>query len=316
MRILVTGGSGFLGFETARMLAARGDFVIALDTHVSSDLRALASISSNVVAVAGDITDLANLVQVFKAHEPGAVVHFAAIVGVPASFASPANILRVNVQGSLNVFEAMRLFGVRRAIHMSSEEVYGDFAGPVAGEEDPQRPLMPYGITKLAVEHFGRAYHELHDLECINLRTSWVYGVRLDRPRPPMNYLEAALAGRRLHLATGGDTVTDYTYVDDLVTGVLLALDHEDHQYDVYNVASGQAVSDRDLIEHIKEVLPEADLAIGPGRREFAPGIRIPIKGALDIARAQAAFGYRPKFDIRRGIEMYIDQWRAVRGDR
>ena len=309
MRVLVTGGNGFLGFETILKLLARGDTAIALDTSIATDLRELAARNANVVTVSGDITDLASLVQVFKLYKPEAVLHFAAIVGVPASLSSPSNILRVNVQGSLNVFEAMRLFEVRRVIHMSSEEVYGDFQSAIADEDHPQVPLMPYGITKLAVEHFGRTYRDLHRLECINVRTSWVYGVRLDRPRPPMRYLNAALQGTPLRLDVGGDTVTDYTYVDDVVDGVLRALDHPKHNYDVYNIASGQGVSDRELVQHIKALLPDADITIGQGRREFAPGIRIPMKGALSFARAQSELGYAPKFDIRRGLAAYIREW-------
>src|SRR4051812_33402211 len=98
-KILVTGGSGFLGLETVRKLAARGDTAIAFDTQVTAPLADLARSSANVIPIAGDITDLANLAQVFGKERPDAVLHFAAIVGVPASLGSPANILRVNVQG-------------------------------------------------------------------------------------------------------------------------------------------------------------------------------------------------------------------------
>ncbi len=313
MRVLVTGAGGFLGYEATKRLAARGDVVIALDTELRADLQALAASSGQVVAVAGDMTDMATLCQVFRQHRPQAVLHFAAIVGVPASLGSAANILRVNVQGSLNVLDAMRLFDVRRIVHLSSEEVYGDFRQPVADEDHPQSPLLPYGITKLAVEHFGRTYATLYGLECINVRTSWVYGVRLQRPRPPMNYLNAALRGEPLSLATGADTVIDYTYVDDLIDGVLLVLDHAHHRFDTYNVASGEATSDRDMVRMIAELVPGARISVGPGRREFRPGIRIPTKGALDCTRARIELGYVPKYPIRRGLDAYIEAWRAAR---
>jgi len=309
MKVLVTGGGGFLGCETVARLAARGDDVIAFDTAFGRPLLALAAADSRVLLEPGDITDPANLGQTFRRHRPDAVVHLAAIVGVPASIGSPSNILRVNVQGSVNVFEAMRLFDVRRVIHMSSEEVYGDFLGERADEGHPLRASMPYGITKIAVEHFGRSYAELHGLECINLRTSWVYGVGLDRPRPPMNYLEAALAGLSIDLAEGADTVIDYAYVDDVVDGILLALDHPRHRHDAYNIASGQAVSDRQMIEEICRLLPQARLHVGPGRRSYASGQRLPIKGALDCSRAAAELGYLPKYDIRRGLAAYVQRW-------
>lgn len=310
MRILVTGGSGFLGFEAILRIALRGDVAIAFDTQVGKSLLNLSKVNSNVIPVAGDITDLANLVQVFSTYRPDAVLHFAAIVGVPASLGSPSNILRVNVQGSLNLFEAMRLYGVKRIIHMSSEEVYGDFIRPVADEEHPQTPLMPYGVAKLSVEHFGRTYREMYGLECINLRTSWVYGTRLDRPRPPMSYMNAALAGQALHMAEGAETVTDFTYVDDVIDGVFLALDHRVHLHDVYNIASGEGTSDGDLVAIVRSLVPNADISVGPGRRQFMPGVRIPIKGALNVSRAQAEFGYAPRFNIRQGLITYAAEWK------
>lgn len=310
MRILVTGGGGFIGYETARALTGRGDTVVAFDTAFGKPVMALAHDSDRIHIEHGDMTDLANVAQVFDRHRPDAVVHLAAVVGVPSSVGSPSNILRVNVQGSLNVFEAMRLFRVRRVIHLSTEEVYGDFVRDSADEDHPQRPTNPYGVTKLAVEHFGRSYGELHGLQCINLRTSWVYGVGLDRPRPPMNYLEAALSGREVDLPAGADTVTDFAYVDDVVNGILLALDHPSHRYDVYNIASGQGVSDQELIDEIRRLLPQARLKVGPGRRTFATGHRIPLKGALDCSRARDEFGYVPRHDLRRGLAAYVDRWR------
>ena len=314
MRVLVTGGSGFLGHDVVDRLAARGDVAIPFDTAIGPGIAAMAEARpGRVVPVTGDITDLANLVAAFRDHAPDAVVHLAAIVGVPASLGSPSNVVRVNLQGSLNLFEAMRLSGVRRVIHLSTEDVYGDFIADRVAEDAPAKPISPYGVCKLAVEHFGRSYREMHGLDCINLRTSWVYGLRIDRPRPPMNYLNAALEGRALHLAEGGDMVTDYTYVDDLLDGILLALDHAEHPHDTYNLASGEAVSDRALVEHVRALVPGAEISVGPGRRAFAPGMRIPRKGALDSTRARESFGFAPRFPIRDGLAAYIDSWRAAR---
>lgn len=314
MRVLVTGGSGLVGVDVVRRLAERGDTAIAFDTAMRDDLTALVeAYPDRVVPAPGDLTDLANVAQIFKTHRPEAVIHLAAIVGVPASLSSPSNVLRVNVQGSLNLFEAMRLFDVRRIIHLSTEEVYGDFPTESVTETTPAEPVTPYGICKLTVEQFARSYAISHGLECINLRTSWVYGLRIDRPRPPMNYLRAALEGRPLRLPTGANVVTDYTYIDDLLDGILAALDHPKHPYTVYNLASGEALSDRELIEHIKALIPTADIEVGSGRREFAPGMPIPRKGALDSSLARETFGYSPRYDIRRGLAAYAEAWRDAR---
>ena len=119
MRVLVTGGGGFLGAAVSRALSARGDTVIAFDTHLS---RLTTTGDANLVCVSGDITDLSHLAQAVHVHRPDTVIHCAAIVGVLSSLGSPINVVRVNVEGSLNVFEAMRLGSVRRCIHISSED--------------------------------------------------------------------------------------------------------------------------------------------------------------------------------------------------
>ena len=185
MRVLVTGGGGFLGAAAARALIARGDTAIAFDTQLTQ--LAEAGPGERSVRIVGDITDMANVAQAMAVHKPDAVLHCAAIVGVLSSLGSPINVVRVNVEGSLNVFEAMRLCGIRRCIHMSSEEAYGPFRADKIDETHPLDPVLPYGICKVAVEQFGRTYHALHGLEIINLRTSWVYGPGLPRDRIPKN---------------------------------------------------------------------------------------------------------------------------------
>jgi len=212
MRILITGGGGFLGTAVAKGLIERGDTAIAFDTHFAGDPGAT---PEQYVRVVGDITDMAALAQVVLTHKPEAVIHCAAIVGVLSSIGSPITMVRVNVEGSINVFEAMRVGNVKRCIHISSEEAYGAFQADRIDESHPLNPVLPYGICKAAVEQLGRSYRELHELEVINLRTSWVYGPGLPRDRIPRNLVIAALEGRALHIPSGADTAIDHTYVDD-----------------------------------------------------------------------------------------------------
>jgi UDP-glucose 4-epimerase len=309
MRVLVTGGGGYIGREVIKTLVARGDTGIVFDTGISPQIKALAANSGLVKVVEGDITDLAGLVAACQMEKPDAIVHCAAIVGVLFSINSPSNVVRVNVQGSINVFEAMRLSGIKRVVHMSSEEVYGDFVAPLAREDHPAEPRMAYGITKLAVEHLGRSYRELHGLDPINLRTSWVYGVGLPRPRAPTTFLDAALEGRSYHLDHGGDAAIDFTYMDDVVSGILCALDVKDHAFDVYNLASGQPTTLKEMIATIRELVPGANLTVADGPYRFADNLRAPVKGALDVSRAKE-IGFTPKFDRKAGFQAYIDEWR------
>ncbi len=313
-RVLVTGASGFVGLEVAKALARRGTEVIAFDMVVGAGLAALAASSRNVRAVPGEITEWQAVAGLLKDHAPDAVVHCAALVGVPASIAAPFRTFEVNVGGSLNLLEAMRLFGVRRMIHLSSEETYGQFEAPAATEDHPQRPLMPYGISKLAVEQLGRSYRALHGLECINIRTCWVYGPLLPRPRIPKNLLDAALAGRPLHLPEGGDFSVDHTHVSDCVQGILLALDKRDHPFDAYNIGSGRATSVREMVEIIKGLVPGADLSAGPGNYTYGGVVAMVKKGALDISRARRVLEYEPRFDFRAGMADYLREARLRPG--
>jgi UDP-glucose 4-epimerase len=308
MRILVTGGGGFLGAALTRALAARGDTAIAFDTHLGN---LPADGDASIICVPGDITDLANLAQAIQRYKPDAVIHCAAIVGVLSSLGSPLNLVRVNVEGSLNVFEAMRLGNVRRCVHVSSEEAYGTFRADRIDETHPLDPVLPYGICKAAVEQLGRTYRDLHDLEVIHLRTSWVYGPGLPRERVPKTLIEAALTGRKLHVPSGADVKIDHTYVDDFVSGALSALDQRIHLYDVYNIASGEAATINEMIGIIGELIPGAQLSAGAGPYRHGDKIEMVRKGALDVSRAGAELNWRPRYDIRTGLAKYVQVLRT-----
>jgi len=310
-RYLITGGAGFVGAELAAALVARGDEVLAFDLRSSPRLDALMARERKVSLVTGEIVEWPGIASALQQFRPDAVVHCAAIVGVRASLEVPMQTMRVNVEGSLNVLEAMRLFGVRRMIHMSSEETYGDFQSDVITEDHPQNPLMAYGVSKVAVEHLGRSYAQRYGLECLNLRTSWVYGPGLPRPRVPKTLIDAAVAGRPLKMVNGADFRVDHTYIDDLVDGTLLVLDRAEHPFDVYHIASGIAPSLAEIAAIIRDLVPGADLSLGPGTIEFVPGVLAWKKGALDVSRATRTLGYRPRFDIRAGIAATIKAQRS-----
>lgn len=315
MNVLVTGGGGFLGLALTRALAARGDRVVAVDTIVPELLRRIAEGFPQVHAVQADVADMASICRVMKAERFDAVVHCAAVVGVVASLASPNRVFQVNLEGTANLFEAMALFDVRRVIHISSEEIYGAFKADVIDEDHPTQPLYAYGISKVAVEHLGRTYRLTHGIECINLRTSWVYGAGFPRMRVPRDMVDAAVQGKTLHVPYGRDSAIDHTYIDDFVAGTLLALDHRAHRYDAYHVASGAGPTVGQLAAIVCELVPGARITVGPGAYRHAGTTEIPRKGALDCSRAAAEFGYVPKFDARRGLAAYIDSYRKERID-
>jgi nucleoside-diphosphate-sugar epimerase len=218
--------------------------------------------------------------------------------------------VRINIEGSLNVFEAMRLAGIRRCIHISSEEAYGEFDVDTIDENHRLDPVLPYGICKAAVEQLARSYRQLHDIEVIHLRTSWVYGPDLPRARIPKTLVDAALAQRELHVPSGADAAIDHTYVDDVVSAILAALDHREHRYDAYNVASGQAVTVAELVRVVRELVPGARLSVGSGPYLHGDRVEMVRKGALDVTRAGVELGWKPQYNIRSGLAAYVKAMR------
>jgi len=315
--VMITGASGFIGLAVARALASRGDRVSGLDLQIGPGLAALAAENDAVTTRVCEITEWATLAEAIRHDPPDAIVHCAALVGVLASVQAPFRTMQVNVEGALNLFEAARLFGVPRIVHMSSEETYGDFQAPAIDETHPQNPLMAYGISKLAVEQLGRSYRAMYGTEVINLRTCWVYGPGLPRARVPKTFIDAAVNGASYTLPWGADMSVDHTYIDDVVTGIILAIDKDEHPFDAYNLGSGGAASLGEIVEIIRDLVPGADISVGPG--EYQHGLpntsAIAVKkGALIVDRAREAFGYTPRFDIRAGLAAYVEATRKGEG--
>ncbi len=311
--ILITGAGGFLGLAITRALADRGEAVFALESGRLDRLTALASTRPSVEVVAGDICNAAAIMRLFADTRPRAVIHCAAIVGVLAALDTPARLFRVNVEGSINLFEAMARHGTARIIHVSSEEIYGNFTADRIDETHCPAPLYGYGVSKLTVEHLGRGYRVTHGLECINIRTSWVYGPAFPRDRVPMNMVRAAAEGQPLHVPCGAESRIDHTYIDDAVAGVLGALDHEHHVHDAYHVASGDSPSLAEIADIVADLAPGAPpITVGPGPYKHDGRIAMPRKGALDCTRAAETFGYEPKFDIHRGLQATFEAHRRT----
>lgn len=311
--ILVTGAGGFLGRAIVAALLRRGDAVVALEAGDCAWLTAHAGSGSGLVVVQGDICDAQVVDQLFAAHRPRAVIHCAAVVGVLASLQSPCQLFRVNLEGSVNLFEAMGHAGTARMIHISSEEIYGAFDAERIDENHPQKPVHAYGISKAAVEHLGRSYREIHGLECINIRTSWVYGPDFPRDRVPVDMIRAVARRHPLHVPGGADDRIDHTYLDDAVAGVLGALDCTRHLHDAYHVASESSPSLAEIAAILGELDPKAPpVTVAGGPYRHGGTVAMPRKGALDCSRAAEAFGYRPRFDIRAGLAATLDAERRA----
>jgi nucleoside-diphosphate-sugar epimerase len=310
LRVLITGGAGYIGSNLARVLLAKGNEVILFDNLSTSLPKNLLDLASRAKLVAGDILDLSHLLRIARDGKVQRIVHTAAVVSVPASMERPLYTAKVNIEGSLNVFETARLSGVDRVVDISSAEAYGAFEQDPAPEGHPLNSTTPYGITKAAIERFGNYYSDHHGINYVAARISYAYGVGHPRPTLPKPWIEDALAGRRTVMARGGDQRIDFTCVEDTIEGLRLVLEAARLDHRAYNIASGRAVTLREAAAVVKQLVPEWDYEIGPGLPEQSPGYIAPLKGSLDISRAGRELGYRPKYDLVTGFRKLLESLR------
>lgn len=300
MKVLVTGGCGFLGARIAARLASRGDRVTVFDAVAPAT-----AVPAGAAVVTGDITD-AEAVAEAVGGGIDAVVHCAAVVGVPASVRDPLRCVSVNVAGSVVLLEAMRRAGVRRLVHLSSNEVYGDASATPIAEDHPLRPQLPYGVTKLAVEQLCRDYGALYGIASVSLRGSWIYAPDFPRPRLPNLLIDRLCRGEAVRFETGADSVMDYVHADDVTAAVAAALDRDRHRFDAYNIGAGVGTPLPELAALAAELIPGARVSVGPGRYRLDGGLEMRVQGALDIGRAARELGWRPERDLRTGLEELI----------
>jgi UDP-glucose 4-epimerase len=169
--ILVTGGAGFVGAALVEALAARGDDVAVFDLQATPALTRLLERFPGIRFFPGDLVEWPRLLEAVAVLRPETIIHCAAVVGVANGLASPLSTMRVNVEGALAVFAAMRLFDVPRLVNLSSEEIYGAFDADIIDETHPCRPIKPYGISKYAVEQLARDFAEESGREVLHVRT-------------------------------------------------------------------------------------------------------------------------------------------------
>lgn len=308
MRILVTGGAGFIGSHLVDALVARGDEVVVYDNLAQGRAENLAAVQGRVVVQEASVVDLEALERTVREHHVEKIAHIAAIAS--RDVLDPRLIISVNIQGTVNVLEVAKRCEVRRCVLLSSDEVYGEFQYEPADEHHPLVPRHPYGISKLCGERFAEYYHEFHGVDAVSIRTARVYGPRFLGERVPKDLIQNALQGKPTWVPNGGDDKADYTYVRDAVRGILLALDAEKPQYRVYNITGGKAYTTTQVGELIQEIFPGAEMQIGPGPVEV-DGVKLPMKGTMDIARARDDLGYTPEYDIRKGLAEYVRHLRC-----
>ncbi|MEM2445720.1 MAG: SDR family NAD(P)-dependent oxidoreductase [Candidatus Bathyarchaeia archaeon] len=326
--ILVTGAAGFIGSHVAQALLARGDTVVGLDNLNDyydparkranlEEVKRNTQYTSRFTFIQGDIRDRALVSRLFAEYHFDVVVHLAAMAGVRASIQDPALYYDVNLNGTLVLLDAAvgRLMSnVQRAdppafIFASTSSVYGATRQIPFVETDPcNQPLAPYPASKRAAELLGYTYHHLYGLNFTALRFFTVYG---PRGRPDMMAYKVAdsiYLGREVPLYNNGQMYRDWTYIDDIVKGVLAAVDRP-LGYEIINLGRGEPVLLADFVRLIEEFTGrKAHLIPAP-----MPEADIPYTYA-DISKARRLLGYNPTISVQAGVARFLEWYeKAVR---
>jgi UDP-glucuronate 4-epimerase len=304
-RVLVTGAAGFIGSATVYALLSRGDEVVGLDNFDGyydpalkrANLRSAGSRpSSQFELVEGDVRDEALVRRLCSERRLDAIVHLAALAGVRASIGNAKDYFATNVMGSLVLLDAACEHGVGNFVFASSSSVYGGSAVSPFVETDPcDRPLAPYPASKRAVELLGHTYHHLHTLNFTALRFFSVYGPRC-RPDLMAHKLLTSLVHGRVIELFGADMRRDFTYVEDIVAGVVSAVDRP-LGYELINLGRGEPVLLLDFIQTLEELSgARAQLEAAPKPSADADHT------CADIRKASALLDYAPSTSLREGL--------------
>lgn len=307
MRYLVTGGAGFVGSHLADALLARGNEVVCVDNF--SDYYSPARKRSNIAGalaqpgytlVEADIRDDAAIDAAFATHRPDKVAHMAAMGSISYSVRHPKLYEEVNIRGTLNVLDAARRHQSQGVVLASTSSIYGRTDKiPFVETDSTDRPLAPYPASKKADEVIAAAYHTSYGLPSICVRFFNVYGPRGRPDMTPYMFTDAIVHGRTITLYDGGRPRRDWTYVDDIVAGIVAALD-ADVGYEIFNLGRGQPVVMRDFVTIIERLVgKQAQILEAP----------LPANEALvtyaDVGKARKLLGYDPQVSIEAGLERF-----------
>ena len=308
-RYLVTGGAGFIGSHIVDRLRARGDEVRILDDFSSGKRE---NIPQGSEVVDGSVADLATAQRAVAGCDY--VIHQAAIPSVPRSVKDPVSSNRANVEGTLNMLVAARDAGARRLVFAGSSSVYGESAVLPKREDMRPAPLSPYALQKLIGEQYCQMFTRLYGLETVTTRYFNVFGPR-QQPGSPYSgvislFIEALAQGKTPMVHGDGRQTRDFTFVADVVTGVLKACEAPGAAGEVINVAAGGRVSLLELIRNIQMVLKtDVEPVFGPVREGDVRDSQ------ADIAKARQLLGFTPSVPFDEGLRETIAWFQSRKGN-
>lgn len=319
VRILLTGGAGFIGSHLAEALVRDGARLTIVDNFDEFYPPAWKKANLEVIRKVGacdfffcDICNFRELRAIAERAAPDMVIHLAARAGVRPSIEQPRLYEQVNVGGTVNLLEACRELGVKRFVFGSSSSVYGATSQvPFSEDQVELRPISPYAATKLAGEMMGYTYGHLFGLEVVCLRFFTVYGPR-QRPDLAIHKFTALIeAGRPVPIFGDGSTGRDYTFVDDIVSGILAAVPYRlpagRVPFEVFNLGNSHPVKLAELVEGLEQATGKK---ANREYKEEQPG-DVPITWA-NVSKAGRLLGYRPRVSITEGLHRFVAWYRQA----
>lgn len=340
MKFLLTGAAGFIGSHLTEALLKEGHEVIGVDNfhdfyHEDIKIKNLLEVAnmkdklSDILALGdrekkisrvleiiksdrysveyGDIRDMEKMEEIFKKENPDFVVNIAALAGVRPSLENPMAYEEVNVRGYLNLLELSKKYGVKKFVQASSSSVYGNNKNVPFKETDiVDFAISPYAATKKSGEVIGHVYHNLYSLDMFQLRFFTVYG---PRQRPDLaihKFTKNISKGESIPFFGDGKTYRDYTYIDDIIDGIIKTIEYlknNENIYEIINLGECEPVSLKEMVETIEEAVgKKAILDIQP----MQPGDVE--RTYADISKAKNLIGYAPRTSFKDGVEKFV-QW-------
>ncbi|MDO4763460.1 MAG: GDP-mannose 4,6-dehydratase [Flavobacteriaceae bacterium] len=336
MTYLITGGSGFIGSHLVEVLLKNGHSVINIDNfddfynyqikikntlesvglptdfefkNKEDDIQNLKSQILNLKSYYlyyQDIRDIGSLEQIFQNHKIDMVIHLAALAGVRPSIERPLDYVDVNIRGTMNLWELCKNFGIKKFVCASSSSVYGNNEKiPFAETDNVDRPISPYAATKKCGEILGHTYHHLYQIDMIQLRFFTVYG---PRQRPDLaihKFTKIISENGEIPFYGDGSTARDYTFVEDIIDGILKSIQYLEQNngvYEILNLGESEVINLKEMLSTIESTMDKKanikPMPMQPGDVQ---------KTNADITKAKSLVGYAPKTNFQNGIKKFVE---------
>ncbi len=309
MKILVTGGAGFIGSNLIKKLLDLNYKIICIDnfsSYYDENIKEKNILpfkkNKNFSLYRQDIRDNSSLKKIFKEEKPKKVCHLAAQVGVRASITNPSLYIETNVQGTLNLLNLSVAGGVENFIFASSSSVYGNNKkAPFSEDDNTDNPISPYAATKKTCEILIRTYQQLYNLNSTILRFFTVYGPSGRPDMAPFLFVDSIFRGKPIKKFGKGLSARDYTYIDDVTDGIISALERN-FSYEIINLGNNRPVQLNYFISLVEQILGKK--AIIETYNKQVGDVEITY---ADTSKAQKLLGYNPKTSIEKGMRNFIE---------